>query len=98
MPNHYVGDLLRPPVHNSKPACMPACFHPHTHAPRFERAVKLLGFFAVSQPPFAALSGFCIHRSNLLKARMIVTTYNQHVRILSSEPLGWFAPPKSTRA
>src|SRR5437588_6890403 len=29
---------------------------------------------------------------------MIVTTYNQHVRLLSSEPFGWFAPPKSTRA
>src|SRR5215471_10271529 len=29
---------------------------------------------------------------------MIVTTYNQHVRLLSSEPFGWFAPPKSTRS
>jgi len=29
---------------------------------------------------------------------MIVTTYNHHVRLLSSEPFGWFAPPKSTRA
>src|SRR5579864_2319479 len=29
---------------------------------------------------------------------MIVTPYNQHVRLLSSEPFGWFAPPKSTRA
>jgi hypothetical protein len=29
---------------------------------------------------------------------MIVTTYNQHVRLLSSEPFGWFAPPKFTRA
>src|SRR6266496_6706250 len=29
---------------------------------------------------------------------MIITTYNQHVRLLSSEPFGWFAPPKSTRA
>jgi hypothetical protein len=25
---------------------------------------------------------------------MIVTTYNQHVRLLSSEPFGWFALPK----
>jgi hypothetical protein len=24
--------------------------------------------------------------------------YNQHVRLLSSEPFGWFAPPKFTRA
>ena len=38
------------------------------------------------------------HKRNLLEARMIVTTYNQHVRLLSSEPFGWFAPPKSTRA
>src|SRR5579871_5366306 len=29
---------------------------------------------------------------------MIITTYNEHVRLLSSEPFGWFAPPKSTRA
>src|SRR5579864_3022499 len=35
---------------------------------------------------------------NLLEARMIITTYNQHVRLLSSEPFGWFAPPKFTRA
>src|SRR3954447_20957203 len=51
-----------------------------------EFPVKLLGFFPVSQPPFAALPGFCVHKSNLLEARMIVTTYNQHVRLLSSEP------------
>ena len=29
---------------------------------------------------------------------MIVTTYNQHVPLLSSDPFGWFAPPKFTRA
>src|ERR1051326_6930490 len=28
---------------------------------------------------------------------MIITAYNQHVRLLSSEPFGWFAPPKFTR-
>jgi len=32
-----------------------------------------------------------------LKARVVVTTYNHHVRLLSPEPFGWFAPPKSTR-
>jgi len=50
------------------------------------------------EPPFAELTCFCIHKANLLEARMIVTTYNHHVRLLSSEPFGWFAPPKSTRA
>jgi hypothetical protein len=29
---------------------------------------------------------------------MIIKTYNQHVRLFSSEPFGWFAPPKFTRA
>src|SRR5579864_3562094 len=52
----------------------------------------------MTEPPFAQFPGVCVHESNLLEARMIVTTYNQHVRLLSSEPFGWFAPPKSTRA
>src|SRR6516165_8892827 len=29
---------------------------------------------------------FCIYVCNLLEARVIVTTYNQHVRLLSPEP------------
>src|SRR6201999_4666593 len=81
-----------------KPACVSAGFHPPSHAPPLECAVKLFGFFAVTQPPFAHLIGFCVHQCNLLEARMIVTTYNQHVRLLSTEPFGWFAPPKFTRA
>ena len=43
-------------------------------------------------------SRVCIDQRNLLEARMVITTYNQHVRLLSYEPFGWFAPPKSTRA
>src|SRR5580692_9900432 len=50
------------------------------------------------QVPFAQFPRLRVHQCNLLKARMIVTTYNQHVRLLSSEPFGWFAPPKFTRA
>jgi hypothetical protein len=79
---------------------VPAGFHAYTHfhALFFELAVELLGFFAVRQPPFSALSGFGVPESNLLEARMIITAYNQHVRLLSSEPFGCFALPKSTRA
>src|SRR5579864_5508962 len=51
----------------------------------------------MSQSPFTQLTALGVHKSNLLEARMIVTPYNQHVRLLSSEPFGWFAPPKSTR-
>src|SRR4051812_43319059 len=74
-----------------------AGFHPYTHPSCLERPVKLLGFIAVSQSPFGGLARVCVHKCNLLKARMIVTTYNQHVRLLSSEPFGWSAPPKFTR-
>src|SRR5512132_4541112 len=79
---------------------MPAGFHSYTclQALLVEFAVELLGFFPVRQPSFAQFAGLAIHPCNLLEARMIITAYNQHVRLLSSEPFGWFAPPKSTRA
>jgi hypothetical protein len=37
---------------------------------------------------------FRIHRCNLLEARVIVKSYNQHVRLLSPEP--WFV--RTTKA
>src|SRR4051794_32608540 len=49
------------------------------------------------QASFAQFTCVSIDVSNLLEARMIITSYNQHVRLLSSEPFGWFAPPKFTR-
>src|SRR4051794_24214873 len=49
------------------------------------------------QASFAQFTCVSIAVSNLLEARMIITSYNQHVRLLSSEPFGWFAPPKFTR-
>src|SRR5215475_5760412 len=59
--------------------------------------VELLCLLTMRQAPFAQFASVGLYASNLLKARMIITTYNQHVRLLSSEPFGWFAPPKSTR-
>ena len=55
---------------------MPARFHPHTrlHALLFQLAVKLLGFLAMQQAPFAKLTASCVHECNLPEARMIVTT------------------------
>ena len=60
--------------------------------------VKLFGLLAMRQASFAQFPCVYIYQRNLLEARMIITAYNQHVRLLSSEPFGWFAPPKSTRA
>jgi len=59
--------------------------------------VRLLRLLTMRHASFA-LTTVAIDARNLLKTRMIITTYNQHVRLLSSEPFGWFAPPKSTRA
>ncbi|MGH7866305.1 MAG: hypothetical protein ACREP9_01445 [Candidatus Dormibacteraceae bacterium] len=83
-----------------EPARVSAGFHAHPYLQTllFELAVEQFGFLAVSQPSFAQFTCLRVHKRDLLEARMIVTTYDQHVRLLSSEPFGWFAPPKSTRA
>ena len=62
---------------------MPAGFHPHSHGyiSLLQFLVKLFGFFAMTQPPFTQFTRVGVHESNLLEARMIVTTYNQHVRL-----------------
>src|SRR5712664_3831659 len=61
---------------------MPGGLHPHAHADSslLQFSVELLGFtIAVIQLPFSALPSFLIHKSDLLKARMIIHTYNDHV-------------------
>jgi hypothetical protein len=49
-------------------------------------AVELLRFLRVLQSPFLQSPRFGIHKRNLLEARMVVTTYNPHVRLLSPGP------------
>src|SRR5258708_34680073 len=34
-----------------------------------------------------------IHKRNLLKARVVIASYNQHIGSFSPEPSGWLAPP-----
>jgi len=83
-----------------EPARMPTGFHAHTHshAALAEFVLELLGLFLVSQPCLAEFLRVGVHVRNLLEDRVIITTYNDHVRLLSPEPFGWFALPKSTRA
>jgi hypothetical protein len=50
------------------------------------------------QPLFLALSGLAIHRSYLLKLGVEIYSYNDHVRLLSPEPVGWFWHHQLTRA
>src|SRR5262250_3358558 len=81
-----------------KPACVSTGFHahPHLHTTRGEIAIKLFRFLRMRESLFLELTCLSVHKSNLLEARVIVTTYNGHVRLLSPG-LGWLAPPKSTR-
>ena len=75
-----------------KPARMPTGFHAHAHLHSLGReiAVELLRLLAVLQSTLPAFASFGIHKRNLLEARMVITTYNHHVRLLSPEPLvGW---------
>src|SRR5207245_2714823 len=51
-----------------------------------ELAVELLRFLAVPQFPFVDTDTGEWNERNLLEARVIVTTYNDHVRLLSPEP------------
>src|SRR5947199_7074943 len=68
-------------------AC-PTGFHPNPHffSSHLELAVELLRFLAVPQFPFVPFTTVRIDKRNLLEARVIVTTYNDHVRLLSPEP------------
>src|ERR1017187_2314484 len=63
-------------------------FHPYTHLHSLGRqiAVELLRLLAVLQSLLPAFASFGIHKRNLLEARMVVTTYNPHVRLLSPGP------------
>src|SRR5438309_2320089 len=67
---------------------MPTGFHPNPSffSPHLELAVELLRFLAVPQFPFVQFPRVRIDKRNLLEARVIVTTYNDHVRLLSPEP------------
>src|SRR5579871_1566486 len=97
----YLGRIAHPQLElqlcqqSFEPACVPAGLHSYTHLLTCHRqgTIELLGSLSVIQSLFSKLSGFCIDKSNLLKARVIITTYNQHVRLLSPSLLVGVAPP-----
>src|SRR5437667_6132719 len=70
---------------------MPTGFHPNPHffSAHLELTVGLLRFLAVPHFPLVPFTTVRIDKRNLLEARLIVTTYNDHVRLLSPEP--WLA-------
>src|SRR5437667_12533645 len=78
---------------------MPTCLHSHAHLHSLGRelAVEPLRFLAVLQSSLLYLPGVCIYERNLLKGRVVITSYNQHIGSFSPEPFGWLEPPKFTR-
>jgi hypothetical protein len=47
--------------------------------------VELLRFLALLQSPLLQFPSLGIYKSNLLEARVIIASYNDHVRLLSPE-------------
>src|SRR5206468_3605765 len=61
--------------------------YPYPHSAPLQLAIKAFGFAcAVLQRLLAILSALLVQPRNLLHARVIITSYNQHVRLLSPEP------------
>jgi len=70
-------------------------FHPHAHLDSLGReiTVELLCFLAVLKASFLQFPCVGIDKRNLLKARVVIASYNQHIGSFSPEPFGWLAPP-----
>src|ERR1700730_15359377 len=62
------------------PARVPTGFHPHAHLHSLggEIGVELLRFLTVLQSLLSTISRFGIHKRNLLEARVIICSYNDH--------------------
>src|SRR6516164_10639350 len=72
--------------HPLKPWSIGGGFHADSGRTR-KRGIKLLGFSVpMFQPALDNLAGCGIQHGYLLEARMEITTYNEHTRLLSSEP------------
>jgi hypothetical protein len=72
-----------------EPARVTRGFDPYAYlyALLLQLAVKPLRFFgAVHQRPFTHFSAVRLYPRDLLKTRVIITTYDQQVRLLSPEP------------
>src|SRR5215470_5530337 len=65
---------------------MPTGLHAHAHLFSLGRevAIKLFRPVAVFQALLSAISRFGIHKRNLLEARVIISSYNDHCRLLST--------------
>src|SRR6266436_1446175 len=63
-----------------EPARMPTGFHPHAHLLSLGRelTVELLRSLGMVQSPLLQFPSFRIYKSNLLKDRVVICSYNDH--------------------
>src|SRR5207302_1756124 len=73
--------------HLLEPLRVTGCLHAYAHWLLQPRVKLLCLTVPVFESAFSDFAGFCIHHRNLLKARMKITAYNQHARLLSSRVL-----------
>src|SRR5947208_15580945 len=79
----FVSLLYKHPL---EPMRVTSGFHPHAGG-SWKSRVKGPGFSGlVFQPALNDFAGLGIQHRDLLEARMKITAYNQHTRLLSSEP------------
>jgi hypothetical protein len=66
-----------------KPARLSTGFHSYSHLHSLGReiAIQLFRFLTVLQSPLLKLPSVGIHKRNLLKARVVVCSYNDHIRL-----------------
>src|SRR5262249_15647296 len=94
----YLGRISHPQLELQlrqqavEPACVSAGFHADTYllTRRRQSTIELLRALPVCEPLLLQFSGSCIDKSNLLEARMVITPYNDHVRLLSPSLLVGF--------
>src|SRR6201987_2784788 len=89
-----LGGIADPQLHlqlgqqSFKPPRLPARFHPqpYLHSSDGKLAIKLLRLLPMLQSSLLELASLAVHKSNLLNSRVIIATYNDHLRLLSPGP------------
>src|SRR5215467_12801956 len=89
-----LGSIADPQLHlqfgqqSLEPPRLPARFHPqpYLHSSHSKLAIELLRWLAMLQASLLELSRVGVDPCNLLNPRVIIATYNDHLRLLSPGP------------
>src|SRR5258708_2646937 len=80
-PAHAIADAITEGIFSKVPS------HTHPDSSGGKLTIKLLRFLPMRQSSFGELPRVGVHVRNLLKPRVVITSYNHHVRLLSPGPL-----------